>query len=192
MRKVLPVIVLSAVGMFFLIRSGLLQKITSQKKQLPTVKGINIAAKKVLKKESDNLVLQAKTTVQKGAATVVSTINSILEQQTQQVLSTVLSNGNAAPPTVSTSTIIPTDPKSLIVVDFLSGKNTTLHFVHGQTYFLDIHNVPENFCLLINTSAYPLEPKKYVTVSFPTHGNYQIAFDYCSEEQKKFGEIVVE
>ena len=192
MRKLLLVVFIIALGVFFLIRPGTPSKLVVQKKTWESVKGIETTAKKVAKKQSLNLLSQAKSTVQKGAATVVSTINNTLNQQTQQILNSVFNESSTTPPAVATSTTIPTDPKSLVVVDFLTGKNTTLHFLRNQTYFLDLHNVPENFCLYINTSKYTLEPKKYVTISFPSQGNYQIAFDYCSEDQKKFGEIVVE
>ncbi|MFA6005855.1 MAG: hypothetical protein WC775_05225 [Patescibacteria group bacterium] len=192
MRKILAVALLSMLGIFVLVRSGSLQKFLAQKKQVPTVKGIQAATKKVVVKQSTNLVDQAKVTVQKTATSVVSTINNLLDQQTQQIISTVFSETTTTPPVVSSSSTIPTDPKSLVVVDFLTGKNKTFHFIRKQTYFFDMHNVPENFCLFINTSKYPIEPKKYLTVTFPGQGNYQMHFDYCSDDLKKFGDIIVE
>ncbi len=201
MRKI--IIILAVAGItFWIVNPGsfediaysqinALQKII-QKKATKTIKTTSKNAQKDLENTSEKLIVQAKENIQDQVSNTTESINTLLENKTQEVLGAVLGKEKQSAPKVEISSEKPDDKKNITKLDFLTQKDIRLVFRKNQTHYIGVSNLPQNFCLFINQSKYALSNDDYVSILFDSSGNYSIHFDYCNNEEKKFGQIVVE
>lgn len=171
-----------------------------QKQAEKKVQDVGKTARETAEKKSESVVLSAKNTIQNAIAETTEKLNNTLEQKTQEVLGEILQKEQEIAPTVIPFTALqdeadsPTTAVKLITknIDFLAHKGIRLNFKKDQSYRLNLINVPEDFCLFVNSHKYDLKEADWLKVTFTTSGTYDIYFDYCQQSAKHFGEIIVE
>lgn len=133
---------------------------------------------------------------ERSKSVVVSAVTSV-NQYVRQKSEAVLGEQIGLPINLKTEAEIVQDvPKKalgqIILIDYLTAKNLKLELKPNQDYYLDLRNVPEEFCLYVNQVSYFVAKDEFLNISFDSSGNYALAFDKCDKKLQKFGEIIVE
>lgn len=148
--------------------------------------------KKKSTKETGNVLVNVKNLAQNTVIDTGGKVNEFLEEKTQAILGSVLGT-TAAAPVVSTSDVVPPNAiDSLITIDFLGQRGTDIKIKKGRVYYFSLKNVPDAFCLQLDGKKYEVTNDSYLKITFPAEGKHQISFDYCKDDAKHFGQIVVE
>lgn len=144
-------------------------------------------------KISEKLQFEAKKKSKSVLGSAIVKVNTYINDTTKKVLKD--SVGIELEQKVNAEIINNVPDNSLdniILIDYLTSKNLKLEFELNKTYYLDLRNVPNEYCLFINKVKYELKPSQYLKVLFNTVGTYNLAFEKCVDLDTKFGEIVVE
>lgn len=183
MHKIFSVLFV-AVVVFAVVRFKLYEKLDISK----VTRNVTKKTQARIKKTSDNVLGTAVRVVQKQVSSAADNVNNFLDAKTQQILNGD-NNGSVSIVTIAGKDI-PVD-ETPVTMDFLQDTRPLLTFDRNKPYYLNIKNVPAKFCLFIDSQEYHVENGKLIKVSFATSGNYQLSFNYCTENIIKFGEIVV-
>jgi hypothetical protein len=81
---------------------------------------------------------------------------------------------------------------NIILVDYLTSKDLKLSLKLNKQYYLDLRNVPPEYCLFVNQTSYSVPKNEYLSIKFSNPGHYDLFFDRCTHKPEKFAEIVVE
>lgn len=119
-------------------------------------------------------------------------VNEVIRKKSEQILGEAISLQFGTPqPDVSVVGNVPNEQnKQIILIDYLTQKNLKLELELNQDYYLDLRNVPEDYCLFIGKTSYPLQKNEYLKLRFDQSGQYDLFFERCTAE--KFGQIIVE
>lgn len=181
MRKILIIGVVALV-VFGLVRFKILNKSSLQT--------LNKTLQTKAKQTSQGVLGLAVKQVQTGIFSAAASVNTMLDEKTQSLLG---SNNGSFVASVSALTSTHDIPLSAtpIVFDFTAPINESLTLNRETVYYFDVRNVPEKFCLFIQSHEYHLEKSQLLKVSFASAGTYDVSFNFCHENSTKFGEIVV-
>ena len=183
MHKILPILVVAAL-VFAAVRFKWYEKLNIPK----VTRSVTKKTQAQIKKTSNNILGTAVSVVQKQVSSAAANVNNFLDQKTQQIL--VGDNNGSVSVVTSVSKDVPIN-EVIVTIDFLQDNPPLLTFDRDKPYYLGFKNVPVKVCLFIDSQEYHVENGKLIKVSFNTSGNYQLSFNYCTENTVKFGEIVV-
>lgn len=153
-----------------------------------------LVSPKALSNLGDTLLSRvSKETRKKSNQAVLGIENKIrgaIREKSQQILGDSIQINLPSKPQVEIVENVPNkESKRIVLVDYLTQKNMKLEFNLNTDYYLDLRNVPHDYCLFINEMSYPLLKNEYLKISFDSPGAYTVSFELC--ESEKFGEIVV-
>lgn len=171
--KRLLLIILSAALVIWLVKPEILSQLANNAGKL---------MQKRIKKESRSVVTSA-----------VSSVNKYVQEQSQAVLGEKIGiNLQIKPDTEIVEDVPDQQLDNIILIDYATAKDLSLDLSANQTYYLDLRNVPEGYCLYVDQISYSVNKDEYLSLSFSNSGSYDLAFDKCDKKLQKFGRVVVE
>lgn len=78
-----------------------------------------------------------------------------------------------------------------IVIDFSSGKKVQLVLQKGKNYSLQFLHFPADLCVFANRQWYKISDGQLVQVQFSQSGTFPLTVDYCDQNRKNLGQVVV-
>jgi len=150
MRKLL-IVVLTAGFIIWLIKPETLKDIIYKQGRVLSekIEEKKTSAEKSIKNKSTHTAQQANNNIQGRILQTANNINEYIEEQTEKVLGINISEKK---PEVNIVNDLPKkNSTGVILIDFLTNKGITLDMEINKTYYLDIRNLPENKCLIINS-----------------------------------------
>lgn len=192
MKRLLILIIIASGILYFLKPSLVKEGIKSGGKVLSeTIQKQKQSGKKIVEQETNKIVKNSTSSINKEVGTTVDTIATFIKEKSESVLGAMTKTSTNI--VVEQIEKLPSDQSDKVVyIDFPATKIEKYTFSASQTYYLKINNLPTNQCLFVNQNKFIIEKNMLLKLSFYEKGNHSLSFDYCSSENKIWGEIVVE
>lgn len=141
----------------------------------------------------DNSLNDAKSTVSENIELTGQNVAAAVQGQTRNI-------ANSLSPTQTQVIVLPSsDPNSsnlpstyIFNLDYSSSSPFNIKFVRNQKYYLKFSNLPENSCLVVDSSSYPIASNQTISLLFATSGARRISITSCPSTPKNIGIIEVE
>lgn len=90
------------------------------------------------------------------------------------------------------SSAIPKSSDQLTLIDLAKDSNVRIKLIKGKKNYLQFQNVPNETCLYVGESKYPVNTDKLLEIEILKSGIYPLKINSCNLNDKNIGEIDVE
>ena len=151
--------------------------------------------RETVQEKSNNLLTDARVSAEQSSKDAVNGVKDKVYDSAKSALDIAFNKQSSSDKNVNVNVLgdsTQNPPENIFNIPLNTDTNLRLNLQRNKDYYLRFQNVPENFCLYINDSKYPLEDGKSIKITFISSGKYSIKANNCNLGDKVLGEFTVE